>query len=62
MRPDAALENRIAIVQKMLRRNGGGDAGPGRGHELHGALRRDVLEHHLQLPESARAAVQVPYR
>ena len=37
MRPDAAEEYSVAIVQQMLRRDGGGDAGPGAGHEFDGA-------------------------
>jgi len=45
MRPDAARENGVAIVQEVLRGERGGDARPGRAHEVRGACRRDVFEH-----------------
>src|SRR5271155_5204686 len=43
MRPDAAEENGVAIVQQVLRRDGGGDAGPGAGHEFDRTLGADVF-------------------
>jgi hypothetical protein len=52
MRPDAAQENRISIVQQMLRRNRGRNAGSRRLDELHGARRRNVLEHNFKIREA----------
>ena len=49
MRPDAAEENSVAIVQQVLRRDGGGDAGPGACHKFDGTLGGDVFKHHGQL-------------
>ena len=52
VRPDAAQENRISIVQQMLRRDRRGNAGSRRLDEFHCAGRRDVFEHHLKLREA----------
>ena len=59
MRTDAALEERVAIQQQVLRRDRRGDARPRAPHELDGVARRDVLEHDAQpgnaLDDAARA-------
>ena len=48
MRPHATLEDRVAVVQQMLRRDGGGDRPFGVAHVLGAFLGRDVFEHDLQ--------------
>jgi len=48
VRPDAAGEYRVAIVQQVLGRDGRADAGSGAGDEFDGARRRDVFEDHAQ--------------
>ncbi|MNV36972.1 hypothetical protein D3C71_1284680 [compost metagenome] len=53
MRAHAALEDRIAVVQHVLRRDRRGDRPFGVAHILRAFLRRDVLEHHLQGRERA---------
>jgi len=42
----------------MLRRDGGGNAGPGCIDELHGASRRDVLEHNFQFREASEQRLE----
>ena len=58
VRPDAALEDRIAIQQQVLRRDRRADAAARALDELHGFARRDVLEHDAQ----AREALDDPAR
>ena len=48
VRPHAALEQRIAIEQQVLRRDGRGDARAGGAHELDRGARSHVLEYHPQ--------------
>ncbi|CAM2144453.1 hypothetical protein PT2222_160049 [Paraburkholderia tropica] len=56
VRTDAALENRVAVVEQMVRRDRRAEQA-GRGvigaDVIDGVLRRDVLEHHLQAREVA---------
>ena len=58
VRPDAAGENRVAIVQQMLRRDGRGDAGRAPATNSHRARRRDVLEHHAQAGKALEQGLQ----
>ncbi len=48
VRTDAALEDRIAVHQQVLRRDRRGDAGPRGADEIHCRRRRDVLEDDLE--------------
>jgi hypothetical protein len=49
MRANAACEDRCAIEQQVLRRDGRANPCARTAHELHGLLRGDVLEHDAQL-------------
>ncbi|MNS69597.1 hypothetical protein D3C72_1029140 [compost metagenome] len=53
MGTDAALENLVAVVQQMMRRDGGGDRAFRFGHVLRRILGGDVLEHDGQGREGA---------
>ncbi len=52
MRADAAGKNRIAIVQQMLRCDGGCHAAARAADKFDGPRRGDVFEHHGQRGES----------
>lgn len=54
MRPNTTLEHRVAIQQKMLRRDGRGNARASGGHEFHGGARRDVFQNDSQAREAIR--------
>ena len=54
MRADAACEHRIPVHQQVVRGDGGGDVGRGRGHVLHRLARGDVLEHQPQAGKALR--------
>ena len=51
VRPDAAQEQRIAVHQQVVGRDGGPDVRPGHLHVLHRVARGDVLDHHLEVRE-----------
>ncbi|MNR04282.1 hypothetical protein D3C85_1202260 [compost metagenome] len=53
MRAHAALENRVAVVQHVLRRDRRGDRALGVTHVLGALFRRNVFEHDLQCREGA---------
>ncbi len=48
VRTDAALEDRVAVHQQVLRRDRRGDAGPRGADEFHGCRCRNVLEDDLE--------------
>lgn len=58
VRAEAAVEQRVAIQQQVLRRDGGGDARARALHELGRGARRDVLEHHLEARHALDDAAQ----
>ena len=58
MRADAALEDGVAVVQQVMRGDGGGQVGAGVLHVLRRFLGRDVLEHDLELGEVAAQRAQ----
>src|SRR5690606_15580479 len=52
MRPDAALENGIAVVEQMMRGDGGADVRPAVAHERRGVAGGDVFEYDAQPGEA----------
>ena len=62
MRPQAAGEQRVAVHQQVLRRDGGGDAVARSEHELERGARGDVLEHDAQLRVALAERRQHRYR
>ena len=59
VRADSAHQHVVAVVEQMVRGDGGADVGSGRLHELHGITRGDVLEDHLQGREASGDAAQL---
>ena len=53
MRAQAAGEQRVAVVEQVVRGDGGGRERAAPGHVVGRILRRDVLEHHFQFGEVA---------
>ena len=53
VRPQAAHEQRVAVVEQVVGGDGGGGEAVGAGHVLGGFAGGDVFEHHLQLGEVA---------
>ena len=53
VRPDTAGKDRVAVVQQVMRRDGGAGVGVARVHILGCLARRDVLEHDLEFRKIA---------
>ena len=62
VRTDAALEDRIAVVAEMMRRDRAADAIRIRLDEGHALPGRDVLQHDLEALDGASAAAPAPCR
>ena len=59
MRTNAADQHVVAVVQQVVRGDGGADVGACRLDELHGVTGGDVLEHHFQGWEARGDATQL---
>ena len=62
VRTDAALEDRVAVVAEMMRRDRAAEPPGMRLDEGHALARRDVLEHDLQARMALAAAAPAPCR
>ena len=52
MRSHAACEHGVAVVEQVMRREGGGDAVRGTQHKIHGVSCGDMFKHDLESREA----------